>query len=306
MKISIIGIGQVGASLAFGLALKETVSDIVLVHHRPEIADANAADLQHAMLFANRRINIQAGDMEATAHSDIVVITASRPWRENFADRLDAACANTELFAEIIPAIAAVNPTAKLLIISNPVDVLSYHAVQLSGYEPHRVIGTGTLVDSARFRGLLADETDIHPVDLRAYILGEHGNSQFPIFSSAETGGMKIAENASRREMAKSAATVGVEVFSTKGNTNFVISSAALHIIETIVKDSRHTMPVSVHVDDFYGVSDLFLSVPAVIGIDGVMRILKPKLNSGEINSLQKSASVIREVITRTKSVYSQ
>lgn len=306
MKVSIVGIGQVGAALAFAIVLKEAASQLVLVHHRIEIAEANVLDLQHSMLFVNHRIDIQAGGMEKTADSDVVVMTASKPWRDNFKDRMDAAQDNTELFSELIPQIAAASPGAKLVIISNPVDVLTYHAIQLSGFEPQRVIGTGTLVDSARFRALLSADTKIHPVDLRAYILGEHGNSQFPVFSSAESGGEQIDTNANRYTMAEHATSAGVEVFKAKGNTNFAVSSATMYIIDSILHDSHHTMPVSVYLDDFYGVSDVCLSVPAVIGGEGVLRILKTKLIPHEIDQLHKSAQIVRTAIKATKSIYCQ
>ncbi len=305
MKISIIGMGQVGAALAFGIVLKEMVGNLVLVHHRIEIAEANAEDLRHSLMFANQHIKVEAGNISQTINSDIVVITAAKPWRDNFKDRLDAASANTELFAELIPQIAKVSPKAKLIVISNPVDVLTYHAIKLSGFEPSQVIGTGTLVDSSRLRALLAEETKIHPVDLRANILGEHGNSQFPVFSSAESGGEKIDNNLSRQKMAQQAAEIGVNVYVTKGNTNFAVSTATMYIIESILHDSHHTMPVSVYLDDFYGVSDICLSAPAVIGKNGVSRILSAQLNEEEINKLHLSANVVRDTINKTKSIYS-
>ncbi len=280
------------------------VNNLVLVHHKKEIAEANAEDLRHSLMFTNRHINIKAGDIKETKNSDIVVITAAKPWRDNFKDRLDAAYANTELFAELIPQIAKVSPNAKLIIISNPVDTLTYHAIKLSGFKPSQVIGTGTLVDSSRFRALLAEDTKIHPVDLRANILGEHGDSQFPVFSSAQSGGEQIDNNLHRQKMSKQAAQIGIDIYKTKGNTNFVVSTAAMYIIESVLHDGHHTMPVSVYLDDFYGVSDICLSVPAVIGKDGVSRVLTGHLNEEEINKLHHSANIVKDTINKTKHIY--
>lgn len=304
MKLSIIGIGQVGAALAYGLLLKEMVHELVLVHHRPEIAEANARDLRHAGLYIHHRIEVRAGSIEDTANSDLVVITAAAPWKDSFNDRLDAAAKNTELFAELIPPLAKVSPNGKFLVISNPVDILTYHTIKLSGLDPHQVLGTGTLVDSGRFRSLLAADTGIHPVDIRAYILGEHGNSQFPVFSVAEAGGEKVDDNESRRAMAEQAASAGVEVFKAKGNTNFAVSTASMYVIDSILNDARHTMPVSVYLDDYHGVRDLCMSVPAVVGCMGVNRLLQVELTEPELAAFHKSADIIHKVIQHTKKIY--
>lgn len=305
MKVSIIGAGRVGSTLAYTLVVKEIVDEIVLVGRQRDgkpgdAAEGDALDLQHAHLFVDRNIDIRAGDVAGTAGSDVIVVCASAPWKENFTDRLQAATANTRLMEELIPPLAAASPDAKLVIISNPVDVLTWHAIRLSGFDPSRVMGTGTLVDSARFRDMVSDQIGIHPADIRAYALGEHGDSQFLAFSCAEAGGEPLEDRPDRREMFARAVQAGYEVFNKKGCTNYAIAMAATYLIEAIATDARHTMPLSVLVDGYQGVSGVCLSLPVVVGRQGIVRWMKPELNEEEAEAFRASAAKIRKVIVDT------
>jgi len=297
MKVSIIGLGRVGATLAYTMLLKELPREIVLVHPSADKARGDAADLRHAHLFIDHRVDIRAGGVADTAGSDVVVVTASRPWKEGFSDRLAMARANSDLFAELIPPLAEASPDAVLIIVSNPVDVLTYQAIHYSGFDADQVIGTGTLVDSARFRDLLAEQVGIHPEDLRAYTLGEHGESQFPALSVAEAGGEKIDATPERYALFEQAVKAGIDVFNLKGYTNFAIATAAYYICESVLTDARHTMPVSTLIDGYLGVEDVCLSVPCVIGAGGVTRRLRPELSEDEARSFRRSASVVRGAI---------
>lgn len=297
MKVSIVGLGRVGSTLAYTLLLKEAARELVLVHTDAEKAEGDAADLRHARLFIEHRTDIAAGTVADTRDSDVVVVTASRPWRDDFTDRLDAARMNSKLFAELIPPLAQASPEAVLIVVSNPVDVLTYQAIRFSNFPAARVIGTGTLVDSARFRALLADEVGIHPEDLRAYTLGEHGESQFPAFSVAESGGEKIDATAERHALFERAMRAGIDVFNLKGYTNFAIAMATYHIVDSVLTDARRTMPVSVLIDDYLGVSDVCLSVPCVIGAGGIQRKLRPALDDRETRAFQLSAKLLRRAI---------
>ncbi len=303
MKVSIIGMGQVGATLAYTLMLKSVCQQMVLVNRNPEKAEGEARDLRDARLFIESTVDITTGgdtivsQQDATAGSDVIVMTASRPWKDGFKDRLDAARINAELMRELIPALAEVSPDAILLMISNPVDVLTYHALKLSGFPATRCFGTGTLVDSARFRARLSDEVRIHPSDLHAYILGEHGDSQFPAMSTAQAGGERIEDRPDRRELFGRAMRGGMEVFTRKNHTNFAVAMAATHIISSVARDACHVMPVSVLIDGFLGVNDVCLSLPAIIGREGVVQTLKPELNNEETMGFLQSAKIVREAI---------
>lgn len=300
MKVSIIGMGHVGAALAYTVTLKELADELVLVDRQPEVARGHALDLRHAHLFLDHRLNIHGGDIEDTAGSDVVVICASAPWREGFVHRNQAAEANTRLFEQLMPPLAEASPDAKLIVASNPVDVLTWHAIRLSGFEPRRVMGSGTLVDSARLRELLAEQVGIHPQDLRAYMLGEHGQTQFAALSIAEAGGEPIEDRPDRRAMIDEARQAGLDVFRLKGDTSFAISMAIAYIIDSIRTDARHTMPLSVLIDGYYGVTGVCLSVPVVVGRHGIERWLAPTLNDEEQSQFRASAAAVREVIDAT------
>jgi len=297
MKVSIIGVGKVGSSLAFVLSLKNIIRELVLVGRNQDSVMGDVLDLRHVQLFVDVPTKIIGGTVEATADSDIIALCASVPMPRDMDDRMELAYANVKLLETLLPPLAAASPNAKLLIVSNPVDVLVHFAIRFSGFPPERVFGTGTLVDSARFRQLLSEEVGIHAEDLRAYILGEHGASQFPALSCADAGGEPIDATPARFALAKQAAEAGFEVFKRKGYTSYAISSAAADIIQCIVTDAKHTMPISLQLDGFCGIDDVCLSLPAVVGKVGIVRILHPKLNELEREQLRASAAVIRKVI---------
>lgn len=300
MKVSIIGTGRVGSTLAYTLVLKELVDELVLVNRTPEVAEGHALDLEHAMMFVEHRVSVRSGDVAETAGSDILAVCASRPWREGFNNRLDLAGENTRLMEELLPPLAEASPDAKIVMLSNPVDVLTWHAIRITGFESRRVLGTGTIIDSARFREAVSQQVGIHPADIRAYAMGEHGESQFLAFSHASVGGEPLDDRPDRREMFSTAVRAGLNVFGLKGCTEFAIAMAAAHVIESILTDSRHTMPLSVLVDGYQGVSGVCLSLPVVVGREGVVRRLEAKLDEDEAAAFRHSASVIRGAIVAT------
>lgn len=306
MKVSVVGLGRVGATLAYTLVLKGVVDQLVLVNRNHDKAEGDALDLQHAHLFVDKQIDICAGETEDTAGSDVIALCASAPWKDNFTDRNQSAIANTRLFEQIVPELAAASPDAKILVLSNPVDVLTWHVLRLSGFPPERVMGTGTLVDSARFREALSDEIGIHPSDIRAYVLGEHGDSQFLAYSCAEAGGEPVDDLPERREMFRRTTQAGYEVFNKKGYTNYAIAMAGSYVIEAIASDTRHTMPLSVLIDGdektggYAGVSGVCLSVPVVVGREGIIRWMRPELTDEESQAFSLSADVIRQTIVAT------
>lgn len=297
MKVSVIGIGKVGSTLAFILSLKNIVRELVLVGRNKQSVLGDVLDMRHGQLFVDVPTKIIAGSTEDTADSDIIAICASAPTPPDMLDRMVLAKSNVALLQELLPPLAAASPNAKILIVSNPVDVLVHFAIQFSGFAPERVFGTGTLVDSARFRQLLSEEIDIHSEDIRAYILGEHGESQFAALSCADAGGEPIDATPARFALAKQAAEAGIEVFKLKGYTNYAVASAAADIIHSVITNAKHTMPISIQLDGYYGISDVCLSLPAVLGKRGIERILHPSLNATEREQLARSASKIRAVI---------
>lgn len=297
MKISVIGIGRVGSTLAYTIALKGLCSELVLVNRTESAAAGDAYDLQHALPFLARQMDVRYGNTEDTANSDIIAICASVPMSTEFSSRADLGPENFRLFQGLIPGLAAKSPDAILVIVSNPVDVMTYYALQCSGFQSEKIIGTGTLIDSARFRSMLSNEVNIHPDDLRTYILGEHGENQFPALSISQAGGERILDNAHRRALFEQTVAEGFKVFRYKGYTNFAIALAAAMIIEAIAFDTCRTMPASVYIDDLYGVNNVCLSLPVVIGRSGVLRILHPELSDEEIEAFQQAGESVQEQI---------
>lgn len=298
MKIAIIGTGRVGSTLSYALVIKQVCDHLVIAGRTYEKAQGDALDLQHTLAFCPRPMHIEACTNEQVKDADIVVVTASASTGgQVFSSRLQLGEGNAVLFRELIPMLAANNPNALLIIISNPVDVMTYAARELSGFPQNRVMGVGTLVDSARFRFLLSQEEHIHTDDLRTYILGEHGPNQLPILSSAHVGGELIRETANHRKLFKQVTEAGFEVCRLKGYTNYAIASATSMVIEAIVFDQYRTMPLVTQFDEWMGFKDNCFSIPVVVGRSGIIRHLHPEMNAQERETLQAAASAVKDAI---------
>lgn len=297
MKISVIGIGKVGSTLAFALSQRNCIHEMVLVGRRLHSTMGDALDIAHAQSFVEVPTHVIAGKIKDTADSDVIVMCASVPTPPDMVDRSVLGIGNVRLMREILPPLARLSPKAILVMVSNPVDMLSHYAIEFTGFPPQHVIGSGTLIDSVRLRHELSQELRIHNSDLRVYILGEHGGSQFAAMSCATAGGEPIDDTPKRRQLIKHVVGVGLEIFKHKGHTNYGIALAATAIVEAIALDTKHTLPVSVAVDGFLGVKDVCLSLPAVIGRGGVERILHPPLNEAETRAFRASAATVHKQI---------
>jgi len=297
MKVTIIGPGKVGMVLAYTLMLRGVAREIVLVGSNRERAEGEALDLTHAQAFQQIPVKVRAGEIGDAAGSEVVAVCASVPMPSGLLTRNALAQGNADLMKKLLPRVAEVAPEAKLVMVSNPVDVLTWQALELTGFPRERVMGTGTLVDSIRFRELLSEMLHIHPDDLRAYILGEHGEHQFPAMSVAQAGGERIDDTPERRALCERAKHFGIEVFKKKGNTCYAIGQAAAYIIEAILLDEKRTVPLSVKIDGYLGVSGVCLSVPVVVGRRGVERYLHPELNPAETGEFRAAAEAVRGVI---------
>ncbi len=302
MKISIIGIGKVGSTLAFSLATRGICEELVLVSRNPEIALGDAYDLQHAQPFVPVTTRVVAGDADATENSDILVISASVPMEDRNHIRRALGPGNVRMLESLLPPLVEKSPYAIIVVLSNPVDVLTYYAIEFSGFPAERVMGSGTLIDSARLRSLLSGDLHIHPDDIRAYILGEHGASQFPAMSIAVAGGVHIRENKRRRELFRAAREAGIVIFKHKGYTNYAIAMAAVAIIESIAHDEKRTMPLSTLINGYQGESGICLSLPVVVGRQGITRVMEPALSPEEVEAFKASAEVVRSMIAECRS----
>ncbi len=301
MKISIYGVGRVGSTIAFTIVTNGLADELLLVNRTPAIAEGEAIDLSHAAAFVPHRVRVAAGALSDTAGSDVIVVTASVPFGSRHNTRLDMARGNLRLFEECIPKLAEASPEAILLIVTNPVDVMTWFALQFSGFPAARVIGSGTLLDSGRYRALLSEELGIHPDDIRAYILGEHGDTQFAALSVALSGGRRIDRSDAAERLFEQTVRSGYEIMQRKGHTNYAIAMAVRLMLESIVDDGRRTMPVCTRIENYQGVNDVCLSVPAVLGRGGITRIVLPALSEEEAAQFRRCATVVREAIEQCR-----
>ena len=303
IKVSVIGAGFVGSTVAYTLVTKGVASEIVLVDVNPDRAEGEAMDISHGAPFAKSSI-IRAGGYEDTKGSDVVIITAGTNQKPG-ETRIDLIARNTAIMRDVASKVGEQSPNAVILVISNPVDVMTYVAREVTGFPKNRVIGSGTVLDSSRFRYLLANRFDIDPRNVHGYIMGEHGDSEFPAWSLVNIAGMNIDEASDlfkkeindevRQSIADSTRNAAYEIINRKGATYYGIAMSATRIVEAIVRDERSIMTVSSLLHGEYGIDDLYLSVPAILGEHGVEKILTPRLSDLELVNLHRSADALRE-----------
>ena len=296
MKVTIVGTGHVGATLAYVIVLEGLAEKLVLINRNKQVAEGHAMDLRHTSSLVRHPIKVTSGEIRASENSDVVVFTISAPMDRDNPDRRALAAKNAELVRDWMPSLAEASPQAVFLIVTNPVDVMTWAALKVTDLPASRVCGIGTLVDSARFRAMMSEELGIHPDDIRAYILGEHGASQVAAISIASVGGEPIDDSLDRaRQFAQVTTETGLDIFRLKGHTNFAVAKATAVVIEAIQHDHHHTMPLSVLLNGFCGIEDVCLSIPVVVGRNGVTRTLKPKLTPEETDAFRRSAEEVRK-----------
>jgi len=303
MKVSIIGGGGlVGSCAAFALQCGGVVSGIDLIDVNADLCKGQALDLLHgASLIADQQI--RATGYEAIQESDLVMITAGLR-RKPDESRLDLINRNVELFLNILGQVkaAGLKPGAIVLVVSNPVDVLTYLATSLLGLPSHQVIGLGTALDTARFRSLIAEGLRLPPTQVTALILGEHGDSMVPIWSAAQAAGLPLDKfpgwtTAQGEALFARTKGSGAEVIKLKGGAGFAVGMSIREVVHSVALDSRRILPVSSLVNGPYGLRDVCISVPTVVGRNGVEAQLEIGLWSKEVSALQHSAQVLRETI---------
>lgn len=303
MKVSIIGGGGlVGSMTAYALQCGGVVNSICLIDANKELAQGQALDLLHgASLVADQRIS--AGDMSEVATSNVVVITAGLR-RKPDESRLDLINRNVDLFLNLLDQIKQVGlkDNTYLLVVSNPVDVLTYLAVQRSGLPWQRVIGLGTVLDTTRFRSNLAQRLKVAPTQVNALILGEHGDSMVPIWSSATINGLPLdqwpgCDVNTQKEVFEQTKGAGAQVIKLKGGAGFAVGLSIREVIDSIALDKRRVLPVSSLIQGEYGLQNVCLSVPTEVGCGGVRKQIELPLTPKERLAMQNSGRVLRETI---------
>eukprot|EP00752_Nemacystus_decipiens_P016931 g15159.t1 len=243
-------------------------------------------------------MSIRAGELADAQGSDLIVLCASCPMPKgsNF-DRMDMAQANWQLYGELTPEIVSHAPDAIYLVVSNPIDVLTYRVLKAGQLQPNKVVGAGTIIDTARYRSVVGQRTGIHPNDIRGYVLGEHGATQFPTISLALAGGEPVDDEAEHWQAFEQAKQSAHEIYQTRGYTNYAIAKAVSVIVHAIRHNARITLPISHLIQGYLGVTDVCVGLPCIVGKDGVQRVMRPALSEKEAEMFVKSAQSVRAVI---------
>ncbi len=299
-KISIIGAGFVGSATTLAITEAGLASHIVLVDINKEKAQGEALDIAHGAAFL-KSTEITAGDYKDTADSDIVIITAGVGPKKG-ETRLDIINKNLSIFKQMIPQIVRYSPNAILLVVSNPVDILTYITYKLSGFPANRVIGSGTVLDTSRLQYNLAKIFDVDPRNIHGYIIGEHGDSEFPVWSSLSIGPLSIEEycKIENLELDNLKETVtslvknsAYEIIKKKGYTNYAIGIAVCRIVEAILRDEKTILTIST----YNSIDNVYYSVPNIVGRNGQIMKICPKFNEDEQNKLNHSKDILKNII---------
>ncbi|MDO4442896.1 MAG: L-lactate dehydrogenase [Slackia sp.] len=304
-KVAIIGCGFVGSSSAFALMQSGLFSEMVLIDVDRDRAEGEALDISHGLPFA-RPMNIYAGDYDDMADAAITVITAGANQRPG-ETRLDLVKKNVAIFKTIIPEIKKRDYQGIVLVVSNPVDVLTYATIKLSGLPLGRVLGSGTVLDTARFKYVLGQHLGVDPRTVHARIVGEHGDSEIAVWSTANVGGVPISDfcelrgffehDASMKRLAESVKNSAYEIIEKKNATYYGIAMTVKRLCEAIVRDEKSVLPVSNLMQGDYGLEDVVLSMPAIIGRGGIEQKVPISLSDAEHEKLEASAAALRAVI---------
>ena len=304
-KAAIIGCGFVGAASAFALMESGMFSEMVLVDANRQKAEGEALDISHGLPFA-KPMKIYAGDYADLADAQLIVVTAGANQKPG-ETRLDLVKKNVSIFRSVIPQITFYNRDAILLIVANPVDILTYAAVKISGLPASRVFGSGTVLDTARLKSLLGEHLKVDSRSVHTFIIGEHGDSEFPAWSCTNVSGVPLLDFCEMRghhehehameEIAESVKNSAYEIIEKKGATYYGIAMSVRRICEAIIRDEKSILPVSSMQHGEHGISDVALSMPMIVGKDGIEAPVPLQLSFGERQKLTNSAETLKSVI---------
>lgn len=304
-KVAMIGCGFVGSASCFALMQSGLFSEMVLIDAFPEKAEGEALDIAHGLPFV-KPMNIYAGTYDDITDAAIIIVTAGVAQKPG-ETRLDLVRKNVAIFKAIIPEIAKRNCEGILLIVSNPVDILTYTALKLSGFPETRVLGTGTVLDTARLKYLIAEKMDVDARNVHAFICGEHGDSEVPIWSSATISNVPLREFAEIRgyqnvdkdlnEIAEEVKNSAYTIIKKKRATYYGIAMGVVRVCEAIIRDEHSVLPVSSLMYGAFDIDGLSLSMPAVVGASGVEMLVPVSMSEEELDAIRKSAATLKAVV---------
>ena len=306
-KIAIIGAGKVGSTFAFSLLISGIAREIVLIDKNESLAIGECMDLNHAISFVHPT-KIYAGGYEGCKDADIVVITAGANQKPD-QTRTDLVQKNVEIFKDIISSIIRYTTTAILLVVTNPVDILTYVTLKLSGFPSNRVIGSGTVLDTARLKYMISDYAKVDSANIHAYIIGEHGDTELPVWSNATIGGMDVQKYCSEyaqlgnvknelNDLFEKVRRSAYEIIKLKGATNYSIALALVKITRSILRNENSILPVSTLITGYYGINDVCISIPSIVNRNGVEQYVRLDLSAEEQELFIHSANTLKKFIT--------
>ncbi len=305
-KCAVIGCGFVGASIAFSLVESGLFTELVLIDINRKKAEGEAMDLSHGVPFA-QPMKIWAGDYSDAADCGLIVLTAGANQQPD-ETRIDLVHKNVRVMKSILPELKKQNCEGILLVVSNPVDILTYVAAKLSGFPAGRVFGSGTVLDTARLKYLLGERLGVDSRSVHAFIIGEHGDSELPVWSSANVSGVDLEDffrmhgadmEQEEKRIYESVRDSAYEIIEKKGATYYAIAMAVRRIAECILRDEHSVLPVSTMLSGQYGLSDICLGVPSIVDRGGVEQVLEIPLSEEENHKLQESAEALRQVLNQ-------
>ncbi|MBC7880987.1 MAG: L-lactate dehydrogenase [Anaerolineae bacterium] len=306
-KGAIIGAGQVGMACAYSMLIQNTFDELVLTDINKLKLEGEVMDLMHGLPFVEPT-QVKAGTFEDCQGADIVIITAGAKQRPG-ETRLDLVQRNAQIFQQLIPELVQFCPDAIFVVVSNPVDIMTYLTLKLSGFPPARVIGSGTILDTARFRALLAQKLELDPRNVHAYIIGEHGDSELPIWNRVNVAGMNLRELNPQcglpgdpdqlDDLFQHVKNAGYEIIQRKGATCYAIGLGVTQLVHAILNGQNRIFTVSTYLDGQYGLKDVCLSLPSVLSNQGVVSTINVALSAIELEQLQNSANILKKTASQ-------
>jgi L-lactate dehydrogenase len=303
VRVAVVGVGNVGTTFAYALLLSGLAAEIVLIDANRAKAEGEAMDLNHTVPFTHPT-RVWAGDYEDCAGAVVTVLTAGAGQKSG-ETRLDLIKKNATIWRDIVPKVVKHNPNGILLIATNPVDVLTYAAWKLSGLPHQRVIGSGTILDTSRFRYLLSQHFGVDARSVHAYIIGEHGDSEVPVWSLANIAGMRLPEFCQAQHLPYDQKIMddifvqtrdaAYRIIERKGATFYAVAAGLMRITQAILRNQSTVLSVSSLVEDYYGMSDICFSLPTVVDRGGIEQVIRLELIPGELERLRHSAEVLRK-----------
>jgi L-lactate dehydrogenase len=304
-KIVVVGAGFVGATFAYSLLIRGLASQIAIIDVDKDRAEGEVMDLNHGLPFAYPT-RIWAGDYSDCEGADIVVIAVDKGQKIE-QSRLELADGNFQVMKQIVPSITRYNKDCILLVVTNPLDVMTYAALKLSGLPKNKVIGSGTILDTARLRYLLGEYLQVDSRNVHAYIIGEHGDSEVPVWSLANVAGIRLKDYCpicrvpynmeDFNNLFLKVRSAGVEIIRRKGRTFYAVALGMTKIVESILRNENAVVTVSCLLESYHGVSDICLSVPVVLGREGVKEVIELPLDEKETAEFQESATIVKNVV---------